>query len=244
MDKAEIGPGNRVIDIGCGFGTTTYEIARRVGPTGQVIGIDFSEPMIAEAERRRSPELDTGTDVTFIVADIQSHAFEAGWADVMFSRYGVMFYDDPVKAFSNMRTGLRSGGRIAFVCWRAAQDNPWMSKPMKIAREFIEMPPPPGPEEPGIFGFADRQRVQAILEAADFTEIDLQPLDLFVKVGATIDTAVKNAMTVAPWAALLADQDAPTLTNIGDAIANIFADYESADGVIIPAASWLASAVA
>lgn len=240
MDAAGIGPGMQVIDIGCGFGTTTLEIAQRVGTDGNVQGIDFSTPMIAEARARAAA--DGITNIRFDEADIQTYEFEQGTADALFSRYGVMFYDDPVRAFTNMHGSLRSSGRLAFVCWRHGEENVWLTGPMKIAAENLELPPPPPPGSPGIFAFAQRDRIETILGQAGFNDISVDELDLTVNVGPDIETAVRNAMNLAPWGQALTSASEATVTKIAEEIGAANSKYLTADGVIIPSASWLVTA--
>ncbi|MCR5880984.1 class I SAM-dependent methyltransferase [Phenylobacterium sp. J367] len=131
--------GERLLDIGCGAGETTIELAERVQPGGAVVGLDISRPLLEAARARAAP-----SGVEFIEADAQTHAFPPGSFDGVFSRFGVMFFADPVAAFTNIRRALKSGGRLAFVCWRAAAENPVMTTPMAAAAHLL----PPLPRKP------------------------------------------------------------------------------------------------
>ncbi len=150
----------RLVDIGCGCGATTLELARRVGKGGAVLGVDLSAPMLAVARERAAA---AGLDqASFLQADAQVYALEP--VDGAFSRFGVMFFADPVAAFANIRKGLRPGGRVAFVCWRQLAENPWMTVPMAAVLPLLPAPPAaPTPDAPGPFAFADRDRLFGIL---------------------------------------------------------------------------------
>ncbi|HVS78570.1 MAG TPA: methyltransferase domain-containing protein, partial [Steroidobacteraceae bacterium] len=172
LQRAAPSAGEAVLDIGCGCGFTTIELARRVGPGGRALGVDISAPMLERA-RERAP---AGLPVEFIEADATAYAFEPGAADLLCSRFGVMFFAQPQKSFTNMRRGLRRGARLAFVCWREAQRNPWLMLPLEKACRHVPRPPASGPEEPGPFSFADEHRVRGILQGAGFGDVKLEAL--------------------------------------------------------------------
>ena len=231
--------GERVLDIGCGCGQTTLALAGRVGPTGAVLGIDISRPML-EVARRRIAELGLG-QAKVIEADAQAHAFEPGAFDAVFSRFGVMFFDDPTKAFANIRKGLKSGGRLAFVCWRPFNENPWMQAPMLAALPHLaEPPPPPDPLAPGPFAFADPERVRGILAGAGFSDINIAPQDLAM--GApTVDEAVEVALKVGPLGRLLREQPDRTPAVV-EAIRTMLSSHVTDEGVRLASATWIVSA--
>jgi len=179
MAKAGFSPGQRVLDVGCGCGETSFEIARRVAP-GSVEGLDVSATLLQIA---RDDAAGKGlSNVTFTEADAQVHAFHAAAFDVLFSRFGVMFFDDPLAAFTNLRTALKPGGRLAFCCWRGPRENLWMSLPAQSVAHLLPPMPAPEPNAPGPMAFADRDRLQRILSGAGFAGIEIEPLDL--KIGA------------------------------------------------------------
>ena len=171
MDAADARPGEHVIDVGCGMGGTTAALARAVGPTGHVLGADISEPLIASA---RSHRVD---NATFEVGDATTYPFKDAAYDLVFSRFGVMFFGDPVAAFKNLRRALKPAGRLVFLAWRTPQENPWGLVPLRAAQPFLPPMPRPGPEDPGQYSFGDRARVERILTEAGFAAPDIRPLD-------------------------------------------------------------------
>jgi len=226
--------GERIIDVGCGCGATTLELARRVGPEGGVLGVDISAPMLAVArERAAAAGL---TQARFIQADAQVYAFEP--AHGAFSRFGVMFFEDPVAAFENIRRGFKPRGRLAFVCWRPLVLNPWMTVPMNAVAPLLPSPPPaPIPGAPGPFAFADRDRLFGILRDAGFGAISIDPHDAKVAWG-DLETSVRMALRLGPVAAL-ARENPPLQEAMTDAIRAAVAPHLGADGVQLDSASWI-----
>jgi SAM-dependent methyltransferase len=168
LDHAAFSPGERVIDIGCGGGATTLEIAGRIGE-GHVTGLDLSQTLLDTANRRLADS--TQNNVDFLCADAATASLEREY-DVLFSRFGVMFFDDPHAAFRNMRGFLKDDGRLSFVCWGPPDQQPWVANLMAIAAKYVELPPPV-PNAPGPFAFGDKDYLVDILEAAGFTDIDI-----------------------------------------------------------------------
>ena len=160
--QAKVMPGETVLDVGCGCGASLIALARAVGETGRVVGMDISEQMLGLARERTA----TLPQVECIVADAATHDFSALQADLIFSRFGVMFFGDPAAAFANMKRGLKPGGRIVFACWRGIQENAWMDVPLRAAYKHVPRQPRPGPEDPGPFSFADTERVTRIFREA------------------------------------------------------------------------------
>ncbi|CAH0351830.1 methyltransferase domain-containing protein [Sphingobium sp. CECT 9361] len=198
--------GERVLDVGCGAGASSLALAARVGAKGEVLGVDISEPLIERACALMPKE----APVVFQVADVGSAPLPESAFDILFSRFGVMFFDDPVPAFAHMRRALRPGGRLAFVCWRGAAENDWVRLPMSAIRDIIPPPAPPDPEAPGPFSFGDRDRVARILTAAGYSDITIAPFDDSIPFGqgatrdAAIDDAVEMAFEVGPLSRALA----------------------------------------
>lgn len=165
----------RVLDVGCGTGSTTVRAARRLGKTGACVGIDISEPMIAAAEARAARE---ETSTSFLLADAQTCSFESIDFDMIISRFGVMFFDDPVAAFANMRQSTTAGAELLFISWRRPMDNSFMTTAERAAAELLPGLPAHRPDEPGQFGFADARRVRRILKESGWTGIRIQPIDV------------------------------------------------------------------
>ncbi len=165
----------QVLDIGCGTGSTTRAVARLLGASGRCLGNDISEPMIEAARAMAERE---GAPASFVCADAQTHAFEPVAFDMIISRFGVMFFDDPVQAFANLRRAVRAGGELRFVAWRSPEENPFMTTAERAAAPLLPNLPPRRPDEAGQFGFADALRVRSILEESGWNTIDIQPIDV------------------------------------------------------------------
>jgi ubiquinone/menaquinone biosynthesis C-methylase UbiE len=239
MDRAQIQPGQSIIDIGCGCGGTTVELARRVGEQGRVLGIDVSKPMLAQARARMGGM----ANVTLVEADATTHPFEASY-DLLFSRLGVMFFADPPKAFANLRGALKPDGRLAFACFRDPRLNPFFTVPLRAATEFVPPPPKMAPGEPGPFAFAEEAHVRGILDAAGFRDVKLEPVDLSVDIGSGkgLDEAVINCLTLGPASRVLRGQPADLVAKATDAIRTTLAALEKDGRIPLDAAIWVVTA--
>ena len=234
MAELDLGPGRRVLDVGCGSGETTLDLAA----TGaEAVGVDISRPLLQVA-RRRSQALE---NVSFLEADAQAHPFPPASFDGIFSRFGVMFFADPVAAFANLRRALKPGGKLAFVCWRRPEESPILTAPLAAALEHVPAPPPPAdPTAPGPFAFADADRVRGILTDAGFTDIAITPHD--EKIGGNdLDTALALSLKVGPLGAILREhpdkRDAVT-----SAVRDLLARHDGPDGVNLDSATWIVTA--
>lgn len=230
-------PGEGAIDIGCGCGQTTLALAGAVGPGGFVTGVDISRPMLAVARRRAA----SAANAAFLEADAQTHPFPPGAADAIFSRFGVMFFEDPSAAFANIRAALKPGGRLGFVCWRPFPLNEWMLVPLQAALALVPAPPPPpDPFAPGPFAFADADRVRGILEGAGFSEIAIEPHDARIG-GNPLDEAVDLALRVGPLGMLLRENPDRKEAVIA-AVREALRPHEGPDGVMLNSATWIVTA--
>ena len=239
MERARLVPGERVLDVGCGCGSTTLELARRVGPKGTATGVDISSVMLQRARRAAT---EAGLQNAFFEnVDAQTHAFNASSFDVVFSRFGVMFFAHPDVAFSNLLKALRPGGRLAFVTWQAVHLNPWMCVPMMAAAQHISIPVPANPHAPGPFAFADAERVRGILSAAGFTDLGFEELQDTVTVagGSDIDQTVQFLLQMGPTGAAVREAAADALDAVTAAIREALQPYVTADGVRMEAAAWI-----
>lgn len=167
--------GRSVLDVGCGTGSTTLAVARKLAPSGRAVGIDISDPLLELARARAERE---GVAARFLRADAQRHDFEPGGFDAVMSRFGVMFFDDPVRAFANLRRATTDGAELACVVWRGADENPFMTTAEQAAAPLLPDLPERIPDAPGQFAFADRERVHTILASSGWTDIDIQPIDI------------------------------------------------------------------
>jgi SAM-dependent methyltransferase len=244
LAAADPKPGETVIDIGCGCGATSLSLGAKVGESGRVLGLDISAPMLAMARERAAVLPQIG----FECADVGIFDLSGVAADLVFSRFGVMFFRDPVKAFKNIRQGLKPDGRMVFVCWRPLIENLWMHVPLQSALTVMPAPAPSPPNEPGPYAFADSGRVKSILTDAGFADIGFDKGDLKLSLGPAgnhdqdFERAVDFAMTFGPLGRALAELDAAMIAQVRQAITKGLEPHRSAEGVKLPAAIWIASA--
>lgn len=200
LEGARLQPGERVLDVGCGCGDTTLRAGDAVGPGGSVVGLDVSEPMLATARERAvgHPQLD------FRLEDAATARFEVPF-DVAISRFGVMFFGEPAAAFTSIARSLRAGARIVFVCWQHPSENEWVTVPMIAAKPFVPEAVTPAPGTPGPFAFADRARVQSILEAAGFTNVTIDSHQAPLSMGRDPDDVLLQLGKIGPLARAAAD---------------------------------------
>jgi ubiquinone/menaquinone biosynthesis C-methylase UbiE len=230
--------GEAVLDIGCGAGTTSMALADAVGPNGRVTGLDVSREMLGLAKQRGQGR----TNLNFVESDASQAAFQPEY-DLLFSRFGVMFFDDPAAGFANMRKAAKPGGRIAFVCWRTPQENLWTSAPMAAAKPFLPDMPSPDPLAPGPFAFADAGRVRAILEQAGFRRARLEKFDGLMDMGRDLDLAAAFTLRIGPVARATANMDEAGKAKVTAVVREALARFAGADGnVAPPAACWLVTA--
>ena len=175
VQSVEPSNARRVLDVGCGAGSTTLAIARKLGQSGRCTGIDISQPMLAAARERAARE---NIPATFIAADAQRHHFEHASYDSLVSRFGVMFFDDPVQAFANLRQAASPGAGLQFVAWRGVADNAFMTTAERVAAPLLPDLPSRRADEPGQFAFADRERIRTILKQSDWSGVDVEPVDV------------------------------------------------------------------
>lgn len=231
--------GERVLDLGCGCGDTTIDLAGKVAPTGSVVGVDVSAVMLARA-RERIAESDL--DIAFIEDDAQIRAFPRGSFDLLFSRFGIMFFADPRAAFMNLRLALDTAGRVAFVCWRARNVNPWMMIPVQTAARHLPPPQPSPPRAPGPFAFAERDYVLEIMRATGFRDIDIGAHDEPLPLGDNIESAVGHAIRLGPMAQHVAAAPADVQSRVRDELHEALVPYLTDEGVRVPSGSWLVTA--
>jgi SAM-dependent methyltransferase len=240
IDRARARAGERIVDVGCGCGSTTIALARKVGPAGHVTGIDISGPMLARA-RQTAP---AGAPVDFVLADATVHPFEPASFDLLASRFGVMFFAEPARSFANLHKAMRPSGRLAFVCWRDPRENPFFMAPLQAVYKHVPKPPPPEPEEPGPFSFASEARVHRILGEAGFKAIAMEPRDLSldIAVGRGLDAAVESTLEIGPAARVLADQPPEVRTAAIRSIREALAPFVRGQAVPLSSSLWIVTA--
>ncbi|MEZ4299144.1 MAG: class I SAM-dependent methyltransferase [Polyangiaceae bacterium] len=238
LDRAAFAPESRVLDVGCGGGDSTVEIAQRLGPRGSVTGLDVSGPLLQRAiEKAFSAGV---ANASFTRADAQTATLPEAVFDGMFSRFGVMFFADPRAAFANIRRALRPGARMCFLCWRAMADNPMMHVPATAVSKVVEVSIA-APHAPGPFAFADCDRLRGILEGAGFTELGFEKLDEVLSVGPSpdLDATAVFLSTMGPAGAALTAAE-PDVKQAGiAAIREAIEPYHTPGGLRMSSATWI-----
>jgi SAM-dependent methyltransferase len=234
IERAGVAHGELIVDIGCGCGATSLAMAEA---GAQVLGIDVSAPMLARAKERGR-----GNDrVDFVEADAASHAFEPNF-DLLFSRFGVMFFADPVAAFTNLRSALKPGGRLCFICWQAMTENSWLAAPMGAAQPFLPETDAPDPSAPGPFSLADAETLSNVLSSAGFTDVALEAHQAEMRVGANLEEALSFYTDLGPLSGIISELDADNRSAAIAAVSKILAASETAAGIALPGGCWIATA--
>jgi ubiquinone/menaquinone biosynthesis C-methylase UbiE len=243
LPSLDIGKGDRVIDVGCGFGDTAIEFAKRVGPSGSVLGVDCCEAFLRYG---RADAKAAGLDnVEFIEADVQTHRFEPVH-DFCFSRFGTQFFENPVAGLRNMRATLKPGGTMTMIVWRAIDDNPWLGVPKKVVLQFL---PPPGEDArtcgPGPFSMADPEVVTKQLEIAGYADIRFERIDAPLMVGNDPDDAVQFQLALGPAGEVYREAGNRALERhdeIAAALRAELAKHQTSKGVVMGSSSWKVTA--
>jgi SAM-dependent methyltransferase len=237
-------PGDKVVDIGCGFGDTTQQLAALVGPEGHATGVDVSEPFIrasiAEAEEAGV------TNVDFLAGDVQVMDL-GGPYDYAFSRMGVMFFANPVQALRNIRGAMRPGGRLCAVVWRRKLDNEWLHRTEQVVDQYLEEPEESDEPKcgPGPFSMANADTLSEQLQIAGFDHPTFARCDLEMKIGYDLDNAVEFNMAIGPAAELIrlcGDEAEKIRPKLEREIRDVLADFQGEDGVRGPASTWIVTA--
>jgi SAM-dependent methyltransferase len=239
MEAAAIGAGDRVLDVGCGCGLTT-RTAARAASVGSALGIDLSAAMLHEGERRARAE--GLTNVRFEQGDVQVHTFPASAFDLAISRFGVMFFEDPVAAFANVASAVRPGGCFVFLCWQDLARNDWIMVPAGGALSHVPFPDL-GPEgSPGMFSLADPDRIRWVLTDAGFEEIDVNEVAEQVFLGDDAADATQFLRGTGMGSVLLEGVDAKTERKAVDAVRGALEAHEGPDGIWLGSAAWRVTA--
>lgn len=240
LDAAGIGKGQRVLDVGCGCGDTTLDAASRTGPSGHVVGLDVSAPMLSRARARAGK----ANHVRFVEADAQTTDIASLGVDHVVSRFGVMFFADPAAAFANLRTAARSGGSLSFVCWQSPSVNPWFSFAGRAVGDLVTFPPG-DPDAPGPFSLHDHQRIAQLLFGSGWSDVQISGLEVAIDYGGggSIEELTQFAIDLGPIGRAIEDDpelDEPVRARLHEAIAERWSDGH----LVLDASTWVVSASA
>ena len=241
INKIDFSDKLTILDIGCGCGDTSLDIAKKV-PEGKVLGLDISEPMLDRA-RNSANELSL-KNIDFEVKDVQTDSMPSEYFDVAFSRFGVMFFEDPYAAFKNIYTSIKQGGQLAFVCWQNPSLNPWQSLSIGVIKDFLDLPSPP-PKSPGPFAFEDKSYLLDILQTSNFRNIEIidNQEDITMFSGKTLKEACEDYLTINPVVTEMLKNSNETLKEeILNALMDKFSAFDKGDGLLFPSATWVVSA--
>ncbi len=237
LTAAVLKPGERVLDVGCGNGALSLEAAGAVG-SGRVTGLDLSAPMLAVARQRAD---ERGIDVSFVQGDAQTASFDEPF-DVVVSRFGVMFFDDPEAAFANLRTATGPGGRLCFVCWQEMFANDWIAVPAMAMAAHVGIPELPEPGAPGPFALADPQRTRALLESAGWSEVTVEEYSDRMRMGRDPEDVVQFMFSDEMGRRLVEGKDPEAVQAGTEATLEALRAYATPDGVVLGGATWLVTA--
>jgi SAM-dependent methyltransferase len=237
--------GEAVLDIGCGCAATSFRLLQRVSPGGSVLGVDISAPMLrtaAAAAEQLPRELQDA--VAFEQADASLYPFQSGAFDLAFSRFGVMFFADPVAAFANIRTALKPGGRLAFVCWAPVAENEWITVPMGAALQHMPRPEPMPPHAPGPFGLADREHTERVLSEAGFSAINIASLRPTMRFGHGMqrERIADFFIEAGPVSRLLTEASPELVDTVRQAMSEAIMPHYDGETVNMQASCWIVTA--
>ena len=239
LNKLNLNEGENVLDIGCGCGHTTLNIAKRISPVGQVTGLDISEPMLKRA--KESANEMSISNASFNCVDVQTDDIGEEVYSAAFSRFGVMFFEDPIAAFRNINKSLITGASLSFVCWQSPALNPWQSLFIEAVKKYVDLPSPP-PRSPSPFAFMESEYVSSILEESNFQNIMIEGHEAEVSMfsGRSLSDSVKDYISINPVVSgMLKDSTEQEKTEIINSAIEAFSPYYSAKGLMFPSATWL-----
>ena len=234
LDTLHFEPHARALDIGCGCGHPTLSLATRIGSGGSVTGVDISAPMLAVAQELTATSAAGRAKVEFLEGDAQVHPFEPATFEHVFSRFGVMFFDDPVAAFRNIHRALTASGTLAFCCWQSRTVNPFMTVPAQAALELLPPPPEMPPQAPGPFAFAEPDYVHFILSQSGFSDISVMPLshDLVFGAGLPLSEIVEHLVKIGPIAQMVREAPDVLQQPVRERVATALTPFFTEDGGI------------
>ncbi|MEP4484093.1 MAG: methyltransferase domain-containing protein [Halioglobus sp.] len=232
------------LDIGCGGGSQSVMLADELGEGARVTGVDISQPMLAVAEDKAAAPGHGRATMEFVQADAATYEFVAEEFDLIFSRFGVMFFDEPVGAFTNIRPALQSDGRVVFCCWQPVKANDWTRIPLQAALQHVPAPAQADPNAPGPFAFSDPERVQNILQSSGFTDISVEPYSTSLHFGktATLAQSVRELAMIGPVSRLLVGQEADVLEKVFDSMEEVLSPHYRDGTLSLTGAVWFVTA--
>jgi SAM-dependent methyltransferase len=244
LDHARVEGARKALDVGCGGGSQSMVLARRLGKGARVLGVDISTPMLEVARRKADAAPDNLASLDFLLADAADHDFEPASFDLLFSRFGVMFFADPVAAFANLRQAVRPQGRLVFCCWQSLAANDWVRIPLLAALQHLPPPPSPDPHEPGPFALADPDRLRHILVASGFSDIAIEAYcpDISFGEAESLLHSAREITLLGPVARLLQDQPKEMLERVVDSVAEALEPFYRQGEVSLPGATWFVTA--
>ncbi len=240
MALVTVAPGWNVLDIGCGGGVTSRDLAAQVGRQGRVLGVDISEAVLVRA-RARGGDL---PQLSYRQGDAEKMDLGEAAFDLALSRFGVMFFGDPLAAFRNIGHALKPGGALVFACWRALEQNPWFLEAMtRVAAEISNPPELPGNDGPGPFSMAGPEALRRLLAEAGFDEITIDSLAGQMNIGCNLEAALDFAMTAGPTRDMFAEATPEEAARARAALKALYSRHQGADGVAMPCKAWVVRAV-
>ncbi|HET9679343.1 MAG TPA: methyltransferase domain-containing protein [Gammaproteobacteria bacterium] len=243
LEKLTLAPGSQVVDMGCGWGDTSIALARKLDNTGKVLGVDCVDRFL---QKGREDAREAGlANVQFVAADVQTYPFKAEY-DLCFSRFGMMFFENPVAAMRNIRTALKPGGKLLFIVWRTIEYNDWLGKPKELVLQFL---PAPGDDAqtcgPGPFSMANPDVVTAQLKAAGFDNIEFEAIDGPVTVGDSVEEAIAFQLAIGPAGEVFREAGEAAekqRETIEQAMRDMLSSYEQDGKIVMPSSSWAITA--
>lgn len=239
VEAAQLSATDRVLDVGCGTGALTRTTAR-LAADGEATGVDLSGRMVDAAQEITDAE--GPINAGYLEADAQTHEFPADAYDVLVSRFGVMFFSDPVAAFANLRRATRDGGRVAFACWQGLLDNEWMLVPGAAAAEHVGMPDPGAPGEPGPFSLAEPDRVREVLGGGGFADVELTEVGGPMWMGQDLDDTTSYLANHEMARQLFDGKDPDAVQRALTAVREALVPHAGPDGVVLSGKAWLVTA--
>ena len=233
--------GEKILDIGCGTGSTSQTLSNLVGESGLVTGIDISKPILNFAIKKK--ESKKIKNINFIQADAQNHQFSNSNYNAIFSRFGVMFFEDPIAAFKNIKKSLVRNGRLTFVCWSNREENDWINLSSNVASQFLELPPKANPKDPGPFAFEDYFYIKEILIKAGWSNIKIKAYKKKIIIGDTLDSAADFLSRMGPMSVPFENANEQTKEKVVSALKECYSKYFTPKGVEFHFSSWIVSAL-